>query len=84
MIMSHRNFTIGKLFPYKDRQSLLHSSGVVCQLSCSCGQGRTQGGVLGVQPPPIGLSTEMHNKENITFLGLLSLFFCIDTNSNMI
>ena len=23
LIMSHRNFTIGKLFPYKDRQSLL-------------------------------------------------------------
>ena len=37
-IMSHRNFTIGKLFPYKDRQSLLHSSGVVYQLTCSCGQ----------------------------------------------
>ena len=32
--MSHRNFTIAKLFPYNDRQSLLHSSGVVC----SCGQ----------------------------------------------
>ena len=29
LIMSHRNFTIGKLFPYKDRQSLLHSSGDV-------------------------------------------------------
>ena len=38
LIMSHRNFTIGKLFPYKDRQSLLHSSGVVYQLTCSCGQ----------------------------------------------
>ena len=36
--MSHRNFTIGKLFLYKDRQSLLHSSGVVYQLTCSCGQ----------------------------------------------
>ena len=35
LIMSHRNFTIGKLFPYKDRQSLLHSSGVVYQLTCS-------------------------------------------------
>ena len=38
LIMSHRSFTIGKLFPYKDRQSLLHSSGVVYQLTCSCGQ----------------------------------------------
>ena len=38
LIMSHRNFTIGKLFPYKDRQSSLHSSGVVYQLTCSCGQ----------------------------------------------
>ena len=38
LIMSHRNFTIGKLFPYKDRQPLLHSSGVVNQLTCSCGQ----------------------------------------------
>ena len=34
LITSHRNFTIGKLFPYKDRQSLLHSSGVVYQLTC--------------------------------------------------
>ena len=33
LIMSHRSFTIGKLFPYKDRQSLLHSSGVVYQLT---------------------------------------------------
>ena len=38
LIMSHRNFIIGKLFPYIDRQSLLHSSGVVYQLTCSCGQ----------------------------------------------
>ena len=38
LIMSHRNFTIGKLFPYKDRQSLLHLSGVVYHLTCSCGQ----------------------------------------------
>ena len=36
--MSHRSFTIGKLIAYKDRQSLLHLSGVVYQLSCSCGQ----------------------------------------------
>ena len=27
-IMSHRSFTIGKLFPYKDGQSLLHLSGL--------------------------------------------------------
>ena len=38
LIMPHRNFTIGKLFPYKDRQSLLHSLGVAYQLTCSCGQ----------------------------------------------
>ena len=38
LIMSHRSFTIGKLFPCKDRQSLLHSLGVVYQLTCSCGQ----------------------------------------------
>ena len=38
LIMSHRSLTIGKLFPYKDCQSLLHSSGVVYQLTCSCGQ----------------------------------------------
>ena len=45
VIISHRSFTIGKLFLYKDRQSLLHSSGVVYQLTCSCGQnyiGRTK------------------------------------------
>ena len=35
-------------------------------------------------PPPIGLSTKMNSKENITFLALLSLFFCNDTDSNMI
>ena len=34
--------------------------------------------------PPIGLSTKMHSKENITFLALLSLFFCNDKDSNMI
>ena len=42
LMMSHRSFTIGKLFPYKDRQSLLHSSGVVYQLTCS--HRRSQGG----------------------------------------
>ena len=48
------------------------------------GQGRTQRGVLGVQTPPIGLSTKMHSKENIMFLALLSPIFCKDTDSNMI
>ena len=38
LIMFHRSFTIGKLFPCKDCQSLLHSLGVVYQLTCSCGQ----------------------------------------------
>ena len=36
--MSHSTFNIGKLFPYKDRQSLLRSVGAVYQLTCSCGQ----------------------------------------------
>ena len=36
--MSHRNLTIDKLFSYEDCQSLLLSSGVVYQLTCSCGQ----------------------------------------------
>ena len=31
--MSHRKSTIGKLFSYKDWQSLLHSSGVLYQLT---------------------------------------------------
>ena len=35
---------------------------------------RTQGG-FGGSNPPIGLSTKMQNKENITFLALLSMFF---------
>ena len=35
--------------------------------------------------PPIGLSDKMYNKENITFLALLSLlFFCNDMDSSMI
>ena len=38
LVASHRNFTIGKLLLCKDRQSLLHSSSVVYQLTCSCGQ----------------------------------------------
>ena len=38
LMMSYRNLTIGKLFSYKDHQSLLHLSGVVYQLTCSCGQ----------------------------------------------
>ena len=36
--MSHSTFNIGKLFPFKDRQSLLHSVGIVYQLICSCDQ----------------------------------------------
>ena len=38
-------------------------------------KGVRRGRVLGVQTPLIGLSTKMHNKENIMFLALLSLFF---------
>ena len=38
LVMSHSTFSIGKLFSYKDRQSLLHSVGVVYQLTCCCGQ----------------------------------------------
>ena len=34
-------------------------------------QGRTQRGIWGFNPPPIGLSTKMHNKENITFLAFI-------------
>ena len=42
-------------------------------------------GRLGGSNPPIGLSTKMHNKENTTFLALLSLFFlCNDMDSNII
>ena len=36
--MSHSTFNIGKLFSFKDRQSMLHSVGVVYQLTRSCGQ----------------------------------------------
>ena len=38
LLMSHCNFTIGKLFLCKDRQSLLHLLVVVYQLTCNCGQ----------------------------------------------
>ena len=47
-------------------------------------KGVRKGGVGGSNPPHIGLSTKMHTKENITFLALLSLFFCNDMDSNMI
>ena len=43
--MSHSTFNIGKLFSYKNCQSLLHSVGIVYQLTCSCSQkytGQTQ------------------------------------------
>ena len=36
--MVHETTTIGQKFRYKDRQTLLHSSGVVYKLNCSCGQ----------------------------------------------
>ena len=36
---------------------------------------RYAGGGVEVQTYPIGLLTKMHNKENITLLALLSLFF---------
>ena len=55
----------------------------LCKWPPKC-KGVRKGGVLGVQTPPIGLSTKMLNKENITFLALLSLFFCNDMDSNMI
>ena len=32
----------------------------------------------GVIDPPIGLSTKMQNKENITFLALLRLVFALE------
>ena len=47
-------------------------------------KGVRRGGGFGGSNPPIGLSTKMHSKENITFLALLSLLFCNDTDSNMI
>ena len=37
-VMVHETTTIGQKFRYKDRQTLLHSSGVVYKLNCSCGQ----------------------------------------------
>ena len=36
--MSHSTFNNIQLFPYKNRQSVLHSVGVIYQLKCSCGQ----------------------------------------------
>ena len=36
--MVHETTTIGLKFRYKNRQTLLHSSGVVYKLNCSCGQ----------------------------------------------
>ena len=40
-VMVHETATIGQKFRYKDRQTLLHSSGVVYKLNCSCGQSYT-------------------------------------------
>ena len=37
-VMVHEATTIGQKFRCKDRQTLLHSSGVVCKLNCSCRQ----------------------------------------------
>ena len=37
-VMVHETTTIDQKFRYKDRQTLLHSSGVVYKLNCSCGQ----------------------------------------------
>ena len=45
---------------------------------------RRGGGGFRGSNTPIGLSTKMHRKENITFLTHLSLFFCNDMDSNMI
>ena len=36
--MSHYTLNIAKLFPYKDRQPVLHNVGVVYQLTCRCDQ----------------------------------------------
>ena len=49
--------------------------------SFSVAKGVRRDGGLGVQAPPIGLSTKMHNKENITFLALLILFFAMTWTS---
>ena len=41
-------------------------------------QGRTQGGVWGFKPPPIGPSTKMHNKEkNYVFSTSEPVFFAM-------
>ena len=40
-VMVHEASTIGVKFRYKDRQTALHSSGVVYKLNCSCGQSYT-------------------------------------------
>ena len=37
-VMVHEATTIGQNFRYENRQTLLHSSGVVYKLNCSCGQ----------------------------------------------
>ena len=37
-IMTHSTTTIGQKFQYKDQQSLLHITGAVYQLSCTCGK----------------------------------------------
>ena len=37
-VMVHEASTIGEKFRYKDRQTALHSSGVMYKLNCSCGQ----------------------------------------------
>ena len=53
-----------------------HSFIVPVQISLHWQHSRAYaGGGLGVQTPPIGPSTKMHNKEKITFLALLRLFF---------
>ena len=38
LIMVHGTSTIGQYFKHKDTQSLLHTTAVVYQLKCSCGQ----------------------------------------------
>ena len=38
LVTAYSTFNIGKLFPHEDRQSVLHSVGVVYQLTCSFGQ----------------------------------------------
>ena len=67
---------------FYDHQNRLSARDVFQEMALSQSvaepEGRGGGGGGGYSPPPIGISTKMQNKTNITLLALLRLLYALE------